>query len=99
MSFWTTIANFFKKAVKALWSFAAPGLRQAASDFVNNPQLQQAAREAVYAAARQGLTGDKAWVSARDNLTAQLKDTGIKVAANWIDTLLQNAYFAFANSK
>ncbi len=98
MSIFSKVWNWFVGVAKAAWEIVAPAVKQAAVDFVNDPKLQRAAHEAVYAAARQGLTGDKAWVTARDTLVAQLKAAGIQAAANWIDTILQNAYFAFANN-
>lgn len=58
-------------------------------------ELAALALEAVKAAAHEGLTGEKAWVAARDRLTAALKAAGIEVAAVTIDTTIQVVYDAW----
>lgn len=64
-------------------------------DIVKNRELTALALEAVKAAAHEGLTGQKAWVAARDRLTAALKAAGIEVAAVTIDTTIQVVYDAW----
>lgn len=58
-------------------------------------ELAALALEAVKAAAHEGLTGEKAWVAARDRLTAALKAAGLEVAAVTIDTTIQVVYDAW----
>jgi predicted ribonuclease toxin of YeeF-YezG toxin-antitoxin module len=94
-SLWTWIAG----AARAVWTFIGPSVKQAAKDFINDKALQAAALAAVKAAAGKALKGDDAWTAARGVLLDQLKVTGQTVADNWVDTLLQNAYFAFKNGQ
>jgi len=94
-SLWALITG----AAKTVWSFIGPSVKQAAVDFINDKALQAGALAAVKAAAGKALKGDDAWTAARGVLLDQLKVTGQTVADNWIDTLLQNAYFAFKNGQ
>ena len=50
---------------------------------------------AIQAAITEGLTGDKAWVYARDKLVASLKSTGRELGDCAIDTALQCVYDAW----
>ena len=52
---------------------------------------------AIQAAITEGLTGDKAWVYARDKLVAALKSTGRDLGDCLIDTALQCVYDAWKN--
>jgi hypothetical protein len=45
-----------------------------------------------------GLVGDAAWVAARDALVKQLGMSASVIADNWMDTLLQTAYFSIKNA-
>jgi hypothetical protein len=45
-----------------------------------------------------GLYGDAAWVAARDALVSQLGTSAYLIADNWLDTLLQTAYFSVKNA-
>lgn len=58
-------------------------------------ELVGLALEAIKAAAHEGLTGDKAWVAAREKLVTALKAAGIECAAVTIDTTLQCVYDAW----
>ena len=47
----------------------------------------------------EGLTGDKAWVKARDELVKALERAGRQLGDCAIDTALQLAYDAYKNTK
>jgi hypothetical protein len=94
---WKSVWSWITGAAKAVWEFIGPSVKAAAIEFVNDKALQAAALGAVKAAASKALKGDDAWTAAREVLMDQLKQTGKTVADNWVDTLLQNAYFAFKN--
>lgn len=96
---WKSLWSWIAGAAKTVWTFIGPSVKQAAKDFVNDKALQAAALAAVKAAAGKALKGDDAWGAARGVLLDQLKVTGRTVADNWVDTLLQNAYFAFKNGQ
>jgi hypothetical protein len=96
---WKSVWTWIVGAAAAIWEFIGPSVIQAAKDFVNDKALQAAALGAVKAAAGKALTGDDAWGVARNVLVDQLKASGKIVADNWVDTLLQNAYFAYKNAK
>jgi len=81
---------------RAIYKIVAPAVRSAAIQFVNDPANQAIA--AARAAMARGLYGDAAWVAARDALVAQLGDSARSIADNWLDTLLQTAYFSVRNA-
>jgi hypothetical protein len=85
-------------AAKAIYKILAPAVRSAAIQFVNDPANQAAAVAAARAAMARGLYGDAAWVAARDALVAQLGSSATAIADNWLDTLLQTAYFSVRNA-
>ena len=95
---WSWFAGGVTTVAKAVYELVASGVKSAATSFVNDPQNQQVAINAVRAAISEGLTGDKAWVAARDAMLKQFSDSAQGIADNWLDTLLQNAYFTVANS-
>lgn len=92
------VGSFLSSAARKLYSIVAPTIIDAAKSFVNDPANQAAAVAAVKAAVDQSLRGDDAWAVARAALETQLKTSGKQVAANWVDTLLQTAYFTVKNS-
>ena len=83
---------------KAVYEIVAPAVRSAALQFVNDPRNQAAAVAAVKVAMARGLKGDAAWAVARDALLDQLGESAWAIADNWLDTLLQSAYFAIRNA-
>ena len=93
MNFLSTIGRWAAGVFIALFPF----FKSAARAFLCDPELQRLALHAVRAARNRGLYGDAAWDVARAQLLAALKRKGLAVASNWTDTLLQNAYFLFAN--
>lgn len=86
------------KIAKAIYEIVAPAVHSAALQFVNDPKNQAVALTAVKAAIDRGLKGDKAWTLARDELLQQFGVSAATIADNWLDTLLQSAYFTIKNS-
>lgn len=84
--------------VRAIYEIVAPLVIDAALQYVNDPGNQAAAADAVRAAIARGLNGDKAWTMARDHLLNQLGESAWSIADNWVDTLLQSAYFSIKNA-
>lgn len=64
-------------------------------DIIEDRELLTLCVDAIEAAIREGLTGDKAWVFARDKLVAGLKAKGRELSDCLLDTALQNAYAAY----
>lgn len=83
---------------RAIYEIVAPAVKSAALAWVNDPANQAAAAAAVKAAIDRGLHGDDAWTVARDALLDQLGSSATTIADNWIDTLLQSAYFSIKNA-
>ena len=87
------ITGFFKDLLTKIF----PHIKSAAKAFIMDEAIQTAAYRCAEAAMREGLTGDKAWVYARDELVRVLGGKAKGIATNWIDTVLQNAVFALKN--
>lgn len=68
-------------------------------DITSDRELLNLCVEAIEAAIREGLTGEKAWTYARDRLTTALKAAGKELTNCAIDTALQNAYAAYKELK
>lgn len=87
------------KAVAAtIYEIIAPAVKSAALQFVNDKENQRVALAAVRAAMSGGLKGNAAWDVARADLVAQFGSSAQAIADNWLDTLLQTAYFSFKNA-
>lgn len=96
---WEKIKEWLGAAAKKLWQIVAPAVKSAALEFVNNASVQAAARAAVSAAAANGLWGNEAFEYALKQLKSSAALAGKDVAQNLLDTVVQNAYFEFKNSK
>jgi hypothetical protein len=94
----TAIGIGARAVARAIYQIVAPAVRSAAIRFVNDPANQAAAVNAVQAAIDRGLKGGDAWVVARDALLLQLGTSATAIADNWLDTLLQSAYFSVKNA-
>lgn len=94
---WNWLKNLFVSTAKALFTIAADFVYSKAISIINDKELQALALAAVKAAAKRALTGDKAWVAARDAFTAALAAKGKDIGNAAIDTLLQLAYYCFKN--
>lgn len=89
---YATFFAWFKKTAKKVFEIVMTGVSAGVSEFLNNPENQALAVAAVKAAIDRGLRGEDAWVTARDALVAQLKESGMEASNTVIDTILQNAY-------
>ena len=85
--------------VKSLLDAILDTILDEAKRLTKDKDLVALALEAVKAAAREGLTGEKAWVAARDRLTTALKEAGRELGDCAIDTTLQVVYNAWKNHK
>lgn len=91
--------NWLWGGVKSLLDTVLDTILEEAKRLTEDKELVALALEAAKAAAREGLTGDKAWTAARDRFTAALKDAGRELGDCAIDTTLQTVYSAWKNSK
>lgn len=95
---WTKIKNFFGSiwgGVSSLLKAVKTRIVSIAETLANDDELVELALSCVVAAAKEGLTGEKAWVSARDALVSALKEKGKALGNSEIDTLLQLVYSAY----
>ncbi len=92
--------------LKRLWDWIRGGVRslllavceaviERAKAIAEDDELVGLCLEAIQAAVAEGLTGDKAWVYARDRLVAALKAAGRELGDCAIDTALQTVYDAW----
>ena len=84
-------------AAKSLLATVCDAVIAKAKELAEDKQLVSLALDAVQAAAAEGLTGDKAWVAARDRFVAALKAAGRELGNCAIDTALQSTYNAWKN--
>lgn len=86
--------------LKSVWAWLCGGVKSLAQEIgkvmlakakaiAQDKNLTELCLLAVEAAAKEGLTGDKAWVEARNRLTTALKATGRELGDCAIDTALQ----------
>lgn len=87
--------NWLVGKAKALLACVLDEVIEQAKEIAEEKELAGLALDAVQAAAKEGLTGQKAWAKARDKLVKALKETGQELADTAIDTLLQNIYSAW----
>lgn len=92
---WDTIWGGVKTVLMAV--IEAVGKRT--KEIVNDTELVQMCVNAIEAAVREGLTGEKAWVYARENLVAALKKAGRQMGDCAIDTALQVIYDGWKHTK
>jgi p-aminobenzoyl-glutamate transporter AbgT len=86
-------------AARAIYQIVAPAVKSAALEFVNDKQNQAVAIAAARAAMSGGFTGNAAWGVARAEMLAQFGASASVIADNWLDTLLQTAYFSLKNAE
>ena len=92
-SFWDWLCG----AAKSLIATVCEVVIAKAKELTEDKQLVSLALDAVQAAAAEGLTGEKAWVAARDRFVAALKAAGRELGDCAIDTALQSVYNAWKN--
>ena len=91
--------NWVKGAVKSIVETVAEAVVARAKEIAKDKDLINLALNAVMAAAKDGLTGDDAWVKARDQFTDALKKAGYELGNCAIDTTLQCVYAAWKDGK
>lgn len=94
--------NWMKKAwhwlcgaVKDLLAAVCDTVLERAKAIAKDKELVNLALDAVSAAAKEGLTGEKAWVKARDLFVQGLASAGRELGDCAIDTTLQIVYDAW----
>lgn len=87
------------KAVTKLYEIIAPAVKQSAIEWINDPVNQAAALDAVRLAAARNLKGRDAFNFAKQAYRDIMGNAATGLAANWIDTLVQTAYFSHANTE
>lgn len=80
---------------KTLLATVCDTVLERAKKVAEDKELVNLCLTAIQAAAQKGLTGDKAWVAARDQLVAALKSAGRELGDCAIDTALQVVYDAW----
>lgn len=82
-------------AAKRLLDTVLDKVLDRAREVLERKEVAALALEAIRAAAHEGLTGEEAWVKARDAFAAALKSAGVELGACAIDTTLQVIYDAW----
>lgn len=94
-TFFSKVLAFLGLASRKLLKAVASAVLARAKEQAQDGELLSLALEACQAAAKEGLTGEKAWVSARDKLTSALASAGRTLADTALDTALQTTYDAW----
>lgn len=87
--------NWILGKVKTVLLDVIDAIVEKAKDLTNDTELISACLNGIKAAAKEGLTGDKAWVRARDILVEELKKAGRELGDCALDTALQSTYSAW----
>ena len=95
----SALLSWLKPKLAKLFVLTAKNVASEVLELINDPDLQHKALAAVKAAAAGGLKGNDAFDAAFNALTAELKAEGKELATNIRDTLIQNAYCVFKNTK
>lgn len=91
---WSTLWNWITGAVKSLFKIVMQGAKKGVTDFMNDPEVQQAAKDAIIAVKNQGYTDNEALDSAVEILKEEGIAHGLDCANTILRTLVQNAYCA-----
>lgn len=87
--------NWVCGVAKTLLSAVCEAVVANAKELAKDKELVSLALDAVQAAAREGLTGEKAWATARNRFTIALREAGRELGDCAIDTALQTVYSAW----
>lgn len=82
-------------AAKRLLDAVLDKVLDRAKEVLDQREVAALALEAIKAAAHEGLTGQKAWVAARNKLVVALREAGIELGECAVDTTLQLIYDAW----
>ena len=96
---WSKIWNWITGAVKALFKIVMDGARKSVTDFLNDPEVQQAAKDAIITVKNQGYTDNEALDSAVEILKKKGIASGLSCVNTILRTLVQNAYCAIKCSE
>jgi hypothetical protein len=92
---WKTIkawfATLFRRS-REIFVLIARGVADDVLTVLNDPDLQALAVDACRRAAAEKLAGNDAWGFALDALLSELRERGIQLATNIVETVLQTAY-------
>lgn len=99
MSWLKKLWDWVKGGVKTLLMAVCEAVVERAKAVSEDKELVNLCLDAIQAAVTEGLTGDKAWVFARDKLVAAIKASGKELGDCAIDTALQVVYDAWKNRK
>lgn len=96
--------SWLKKLWDAIWGgvktvilAVVEAVAKRTKEITDDTELVQMCVNAIEAAVKEGLTGEKAWVYARDNLVKALQDAGRQMGDCAIDTALQVIYDGWKN--
>lgn len=96
--------SWLKKLWDAIWGgvktvilAVIDAVAKRTKEITDDTELVQMCVNAIEAAVKEGLTGEKAWVYAREKLVAALKDAGRQMGDCAIDTALQLIYDGWKN--
>ena len=95
MNILKTLWDWIRGTLRSILDAVLDAVVDRAKELAADKDLAALALDAVKAAAHEGLTGEKAWVYARDKFIAALKDAGRELGNCAIDTTLQNIYAAW----
>ena len=87
--------DWIKGGVRTLLTVVCEAVVRRAQAVAEDEELVDLCLEAVQAAVMEGLTGEKAWVFARDRLVEGLKAAGRELGDCSVDTALQCVYDAW----
>ena len=96
--------NWLKRLWSAIWGgvktvilAVVEAVAKRTKEITDDTELVQLCVDAIEAAVKEGLTGEQAWVYAREKLVAGLKDAGRQMGNCAVDTALQVIYDGWKN--
>lgn len=97
MDFFKKIWNAIVGAAKSLLTALCDTMFDQAKNILKDTDLVNLALNACKAAAIEGLTGEKAWVKARDEFVASAEKAGKKLENSTINFILEWVYDSWKN--
>lgn len=98
---WNTIKkiwDYLFGAVKTLFAQVLDFCAKKTKELIEDKELMALALDAVKAAAEEKLTGNKAFVKARDKFTTALKEAGLELKDSTINLVLELVYSGFKDA-
>ncbi len=87
--------DWLRGTVKGILEMVCDKVLARAKEIVADKEIIGLALNAARAAASEGLTGEKAWVKARERFVSALKEAGRELGDCAVDTTLQLTYDAW----